>query len=554
MSTLPNKKDSGSISRRKSSVPAPLKDEKKKKKPGKGDFIISGPTAPAQHVVHVDKNWNWSSGLNGEEGHTQFDAGVKLGQGAYGAVFKGTHIASGAILAIKQCPNLGPSKESIQKEIDILKQCQHDNIVQYYGSTDKGKVLWILMEFCGGGAVNDLMASMPAKTFSEQQIAAIIAESLKGLIYLHSKNIIHRDIKAANILLTETGQCKLADFGVSGQMKDEFGKKNTVTGTPLWMAPEVVDGDKYDAKADVWSLGITAIEMAQGEPPYMQLKMMQAMVKICSGPPPRLEEPDKWSKEFNQFLADTLVKEPSARPSSVELLNHPFIKAVPDPHAVIVEMLKACGKYSAVDMYSAIQAANKAKTAECESVEDGNSLSLSSPIAKDTHEDPQVKGLKAMIAELQKELGEEKKKNAQLVAEAGESINLSVSEQDFLAKSKEDIVKELLKTKKKLKRAKNRLEEADRERKKNSNDEDKKRTKRKSKQPNSLDEELELSSREELIKKVKLLDAQNRAIAQTKSQGDATVKLLLNQIKELESKVAEANAAAGSDKKKSKGK
>lgn len=174
-------------------------------------------------------------------------------------------------------------------------------------------------------------------------------------------------------------------------------------------------------------------------------------------------------------------------------------------------------------MYSAIQAANKAKTAESESVEDGNSLSLSSPIAcvppppkslrpqfptnlpllcrKDTHEDPQVKGLKAMIAELQKELGEEKKKNAQLVAEvcphasvhtqihgsyshirqAGESINLSVSEQDFLAKSKEDIVKELLKTKKKLKRAKNRLEEADRERKKNSNDEDKKKTKRKSK-------------------------------------------------------------------------
>merc|ERR1712070_333100 len=141
--------------------------------------------------------------------------------------------------------------------------------------------------------------------------------------------------------------------------------------------------------------------------------------------------------------------------------------------------------------------------------------------------DPQVKGLKAMIAELQKELGEEKKKNAQLVAEAGESINLSVSEQDFLAKSKEDIVKELLKTKKKLKRAKNRLEEADREQK-NNNDEDKKKTKRKSKQPNSLDEELELSSREELIKKVKLLDAQNRAIAQTKSQGDATVKLLLN--------------------------
>lgn len=126
-----------------------------------------------------------------------------------------------------------------------------------------------------------------------------------------------------------------------------------------------MDGDKYDVKADVWSIGITAIEMAQGEPPYMQLKMMQAMVKICSGPPPTLADPSKWSKEFNQFLADTLIKDASQRPTSAELLNvwpsyhilvdhclhaypfqHPFIKSVPDPHSVIVEMLKSCGKYS----------------------------------------------------------------------------------------------------------------------------------------------------------------------------------------------------------------
>jgi len=558
MLTPASKRDSHSaLSRRKSNTGLPPVKEDlfnkilpAGKKKGKGDFVISGPTAPAQHVVHVDSNYNWSSGLNGEEGHTQFDAGEKLGQGAYGSVFKGTHIASGAILAIKQCPNLGPSKESIQKEIDILKQCRHDNIVQYYGSTVKGKVLWILMEFCGGGAVNDLMGLMPTKTFSEQQIAAIIAESLKGLVYLHSKNIIHRDIKAANILLTETGQCKLADFGVSGQMKDEFNKKNTVAGTPLWMAPEVVDGDKYDVRADVWSMGITAIEMAQGEPPYMQLKMMQAMSKICSGPPPKLDEPEKWSKEFNQFIADTLVKDVAKRPTAAELLNHPFIKSVADPYTVIVDMLRSCGRYSQVDMYAAIQAANKAKTTEMEATED---VSLSAPIAKETQEDPQIKGLKAMIADLQKELAEEKKKNAQLSAEAGETVNLSVSEQDYASKSKEEVIQELIKTKKKLKRAKNMLEEAEREMKKGHSEEEenKKKAEKKKSKTSSLDEELDLASREELIKKVKLLDAQNRAIAQTKAQGDATVKLLLNQIKELEAKVVEA---PGGDKKKSKGK
>jgi len=542
MATQPHsKKDfGGTLGRRKTAafsavtISSMVKDEKKKAKQ-KDKFVISGPTAPAQHVVHVDSNYNWTAGLNGEEAHTQFDPSEKLGQGAYGSVFKGTHIASGAILAIKQCPNLGPSKESIQKEIDILKQCKHDNIVQYYGSTVKGKVLWILMEFCGGGAINDFMAAMPEKTFNEQQIASIIAESVKGLVYLHSKNIIHRDIKAANILLTETGQCKLADFGVSGQMKDEFGKKNTVTGTPLWMAPEVVDGDKYDAKADVWSLGITAIEMAQGEPPHMQLRMMQAMTKICSGPPPRLAEPEKWSKEFNQFIADTLVKDASARLSSADLLNHPFIKSVPDPHAVIVDMLKSCGKYSAVDPFHV-------KTGEIEAVEeDEKSLTLSAPVAKETTEDPQIKGLKAMIADLQKELAEEKKKNAGLIAEAGESVNIAAKEQDYQAKSKEDVVKELLKTKKKLKKAKIELEELQRELKKGSKEEEDKRKKRKSKVSNPLDEELEFASREELIKKVKHLDAQCRATTQTKLQGDATVKLLLAQIRELETKIDSAD-------------
>jgi len=386
------------------------------------DFVISGPTAPAQHLVHVDSNYNWT-GLNGEDGHTQFSADVKLGQGAYGSVFKGTHIASGAVLAIKQCPNLGPAKDSIQKEIDILKQCKHENIVQYYGSTVKGKVLWILMEFCGGGAVNDLMEKLPGGRYTEQQIAAVMAESLKGLAYLHSKNIIHRDIKAANILLNEQGQTKLADFGVSGQMKDEFNKKNTVTGTPLWMAPEVVDGDNYDARADLWSLGITAIEMAEGEPPHFKEKMMQAMMKICAGPPPTLKEPEKWSKEFHNFLATCLVKEPQGRPSATELLEHPFIKSVPNPKAVMIDVLKSLGRYKETDMYGEIQASNKIhaekerekeREREAAGKEKEPTIELSSPKAQEVKEDPKILALKTVVADLQKELAEEKKKTAAL--------------------------------------------------------------------------------------------------------------------------------------------
>jgi len=180
------------------------------------------------------------------------------------------------------------------------------------------------MEFCGAGSVSDLMR-ITDKTMNEEQIAVILKDALKGLIYLHSKRKIHRDIKAGNILLNNKGEGKLADFGVSGQLSDTMAKRQTVIGTPFWMAPEVIQEVGYDVKADLWSLGITAIEMAEGKPPYSNIHPMRAIFMIPSRPPPKLTEPDKWSKEFNDFVVHCLTKNPEQRPPATDLLKHAFI-------------------------------------------------------------------------------------------------------------------------------------------------------------------------------------------------------------------------------------
>jgi len=214
--------------------------------------------------------------------------------------------------------------DEILNEIKIMKQCRSSYIISYYGSYFKENELWIVMEFCGAGSVSDLMR-ITDKTMNEEQISVILKDALKGLIYLHSKRKIHRDIKAGNILLNNKGEGKLADFGVSGQLSDTMAKRQTVIGTPFWMAPEVIQEVGYDVKADLWSLGITAIEMAEGKPPYSNIHPMRAIFMIPSRPPPKLTEPDKWSKEFNDFIAQCLTKNPEQRPSASDLLKHNFI-------------------------------------------------------------------------------------------------------------------------------------------------------------------------------------------------------------------------------------
>nr|AFY97674.1 hpo protein [Macrostomum lignano] len=263
----------------------------------------------------------------------------KLGKGSYGSVYKAEHMATGHTLAIKKVP-VDTDLQEIIKEISIMQQCDSPYIVKYYGSYFKDADLWIIMEYCGAGSVSDIMR-LRGKTLSEMEIATVLAYTLKGLEYLHQRRKIHRDIKAGNILLNSQGQAKLADFGVAGQLTDTMAKRNTVIGTPYWMAPEVIQEIGYNYSADIWSLGITAIEMADGKPPYGDIHPMRALFMIPTKPPPSFRNPNKWSQEFIDFVSQCLIKNPADRPSSERLLQHEFIKAAAGaPDLVLRDMVR----------------------------------------------------------------------------------------------------------------------------------------------------------------------------------------------------------------------
>lgn len=252
-----------------------------------------------------------------------FDLICKLGEGSYGSVYKALHKESGQVLAIKQVP-VDSDLQEIIKEISIMQQCDSPFVVKYYGSYFKNTDLWIVMEYCGAGSISDIMR-LRKKTLSEDEIATVLSDTLKGLEYLHLRRKIHRDIKAGNILLNNEGVAKLADFGVAGQLTDTMAKRNTVIGTPFWMAPEVIQEIGYDCVADIWSLGITALEMAEGKPPYGDIHPMRAIFMIPTKPPPSFREPEKWSAEFLDFVSVCLVKNPEERATASDLLTHEFI-------------------------------------------------------------------------------------------------------------------------------------------------------------------------------------------------------------------------------------
>lgn len=254
-----------------------------------------------------------------------FDILEKLGEGSYGSVFKAHYKETGEIVAIKQVPVESDLQEII-KEISIMQQCNSPHVVRYYGSYFKNSDLWIVMEYCGAGSVSDIIR-LRNKTLTEDEIAAIVQSTLKGLEYLHFMRKIHRDIKAGNILLNSEGQAKLADFGVAGQLTDTMAKRNTVIGTPFWMAPEVIQEIGYNCVADIWSLGITAIEMAEGKPPYADIHPMRAIFMIPTNPPPTFRNPDQWSETFKNFVSQCLIKNPENRATATQLLQHTFIKS-----------------------------------------------------------------------------------------------------------------------------------------------------------------------------------------------------------------------------------
>ncbi|XP_069157319.1 serine/threonine-protein kinase 3 isoform X5 [Procambarus clarkii] len=266
-----------------------------------------------------------------------FDIICKLGEGSYGSVYKALHKESGQVLAIKQVP-IDTDLQEIIKEISIMQQCDSHHVVKYYGSYFKDSDLWIVMEYCGAGSVSDIMR-LRKKTLTEEEIATVIYDTLRGLEYLHLRRKIHRDIKAGNILLNTQGHAKLADFGVAGQLSDTMAKRNTVIGTPFWMAPEVIQEIGYDCVADIWSLGITALEMAEGKPPYGDIHPMRAIFMIPTKPPPSFREPDQWQPEFIDFVSRCLVKNPEERATASELLQNQFIRGA-QPSSILRNMLE----------------------------------------------------------------------------------------------------------------------------------------------------------------------------------------------------------------------
>ncbi|KAI9184644.1 hypothetical protein H9P43_003699 [Blastocladiella emersonii ATCC 22665] len=266
-----------------------------------------------------------------------FDVQEKIGEGSYGSVYRATHRRSDAVVAVKQVP-VDDNLQDIMQEIKVLTACDSPSIIRLFGHFLEPRNLWIVIEYCAAGSVSDMIKAT-GRPLAEDHIAVIVHDTLLGLSYLHSHGKIHRDIKAGNILIDDFGRGKLADFGVAGQLTDAATKRNTVIGTPYWMAPEVIQEVGYTTKADVWSLGITCIEMAEGSPPNHKVHPMRAIFMIPTRPPPRLAREDLWSPAFIAFLARCLVKNPDARPTAMDMLEDPFVIDARD-HAAVRDLAR----------------------------------------------------------------------------------------------------------------------------------------------------------------------------------------------------------------------
>jgi len=291
----------------------------------------------ARKLFSINQDWEWNSDQNPLE---VFEFIELLGVGACGKVLKAAHKQMMNFeLAIKIIKQGGKELQAdLEKEIEILKECKSENVIAYYGTVLREKDTWILMEYCGVGAVKDVMRVLN-EPLNEIQCCYVVHHTLKGLSYMHSRprSILHLDIKAANILLSEQGIVKLADFGVSQFIKSSEMTKDQddYVGSPLYMAPEIIKKQGYNSKADIWSLGITIIEMMELRPPNNDITTIEKLPLLAERPPPSLKPTTSVSQDFRRFLTTLFVKDPNQRPSASEILNDQVISTVVGPECML---------------------------------------------------------------------------------------------------------------------------------------------------------------------------------------------------------------------------
>ncbi|XP_072177964.1 serine/threonine-protein kinase 10-like isoform X2 [Diadema setosum] len=380
----------------------------------------------------------------------------EIGDGAFGKVYKARNRTNGNLVAaklieIKDTDDLN----DFRVEIDILTECSHPNIIALEETFLHQGTLWMLIEFCDGGALDDIILELE-KPLTEPQIKVVCKQTLEALVYLHEHHIIHRDLKAGNILLTMAGDVKLGDFGVSAKNSTPQQRRDSFIGTPYWMAPEVVrcetlKDNPYDYKADIWSLGITLIELAEQEPPYHDLNPMRVLIKIPKAEPPRLSKPSRWSREFNDFLKKCLDKNPETRPSAVELLKHPWVSDATDTKPIRDLLAEA-----KADVYEELQdmpedAVNRRYSVDTASV--GSSEAVTAPTTPSTP--PAISSqlhISPSIKRKGRELGAELEQNASITTNGSNHQNSVANHDDSILDKHEEMEKPSYKTLKKTRK------------------------------------------------------------------------------------------------------